>query len=49
MSNDNILYRLEKETTVAALESAVTSLTNTLVVPEWPIEKIVEKYHDQLI
>ena len=46
MSNDNISYRLEKATAVAVLESVVIFLTNTLVVPKWPIEEVVKEHHD---
>ena len=49
MSNDNISYRLEEATAVAALKSTVTSLTNTSVVPKWPIEEMVKEYHDWFI
>ena len=49
MSNNNILHKLEKATAAVVLESTVTSLTNTLVVPERPTEETVKEYHDQLI
>ena len=49
MSNNNILHKLEKATAAVVLGSTVTSLTNTLVVPERPTEETVKEYHDQLI
>ena len=48
MSNDNISHRLEEATAAAALGSAVTSLTDTPVVPERPTEETVEERHDRL-
>ena len=49
MSNNNISYRLEKVTAAAVLNSVVTFLTNTLVVPEWSIKEMVKKYYNWLI
>ena len=49
MSNNNISYRLKEATIAAVLGSAVTSLTNTSVVPKWSTEEIVKEYYDWLI
>ena len=49
MSNNNISHRLEEATAAVVLESVVISLTNTSVVPKWPIEETVKEYYDQLM